>query len=828
MNDMRKRSNKNRDSPAPTGPPSAPEEQPQPSFALESEAPAAPSEATVPAAPAAAPSAEPSSEAGSGTSTLADEAVREGVVKTPEFEAFLTSTQTKTDDVARSAEVSPGAPPAPGPSVAALSAAQELAAPPPTPEGAAATVIAPAPPPPKGFAAFTHKFTQSLQTSLQKMGLAKGAKRETGGPNLGPAVAEEKIEVFEAPRFREVDLYAISPPYAYVRVVYDEEEKNYIYQVVEPKLSALERTVLAFVEDTLVNVLETSPNDLAAKVAEGRMPTDKEEAKALEEYVTERFNEVLFDYSIVLDEDEKKEEDSKKRLLYYIKRDFIGHGRIDVLMEDPLIEDISCDGPHQPIFLYHRKYESIRSSVKFRDDDELDSFVIKLAQRAGKHISIAEPILDATMTDGSRLQSTLSHEVSAMGSTFTIRKFRSEPFTPPDLVAFRTMSAEMLAYLWIAVQHGSSGIYAGGTASGKTTAINAVLLFIPQQMKIVSIEDTRELNLPHPNWIAGITRSGFGARNAQGLQAGEIDMFQLLKNALRQRPEYIVVGEVRGKEAYSLFQAMATGHAAYGTMHADSVDAVIHRLESEPINIPRSLLEALDIVSVQIQTRVGGKRVRRTKQLSEIVGLDPHTREILTNEVFRWVPKDDTFKYSGVSYVLERIRLEKGMQPGEMQQEMERRAFLVRYMVWKQMRNYREVWRIITSYYRGPEETVARVKQEMLNAGVDFDAPGWEFQKSQPAKPAPAATPEAAGAAPALAATPLAVVAPTVAAVVTNLEAKAPVAESQTDPREPARIAPPEAGNMPDSGSLLAEAERLEKEERRLRADAESEEGEAT
>jgi flagellar protein FlaI len=720
--------------------------------------------------------------------------------------------ETQAEEAKREATM-PGDASSPG----SLSAAQELAAPPSLDAPAPSPGVTVAPEPKKGFAAFTHKYTASLQQSLQKMGLIKGGKREVGGPNLGPLVQEDKVELFEAPRYREVDLYALNPPYAYVRVVYDEDEKNYIYQVVEPKLSPLERTVLAFVEDTLVNVLETSPHDLAARVAEGRQPTDKEEAKALEEYITDRFNEALFDYSIVLDEDEKKEEESKKRLLYYIRRDFIGHGRIDVLMDDPLIEDISCDGPHQPIFLYHRKYESVRSSVKFRDDDELDSFVIKLAQRAGKHISIAEPILDATMTDGSRLQSTLSHEVSAMGSTFTIRKFRSEPFTPPDLVAFRTVSAEMLAYLWIAVQNGSSAIYAGGTASGKTTSLNAVLLFIPQQMKIVSIEDTRELNLPHPNWIAGITRSGFGARNIAGLQAGEIDMFQLLKNALRQRPEYIIVGEVRGKEAYSLFQAMATGHAAYGTMHADSVDAVIHRLESEPINIPRSLLEALDIVSVQIQTRVGGKRVRRTKQLSEIVGLDPHTREILTNEVFRWVPKDDTFKYSGVSYVLERIRLEKGMQPGEMQQEMDRRAFLVRYMVWKQMRNYREVWRIVTSYYRGPEETIAKVKGALLDAGVDIEQPGWEFQKSQGA-PAAAPSPQPL----AFAAIPLAAVAPTVAAVVSAVEATTPAAESQPSPSEPARIPP----NAPQARFLSQEAERLAAEAKKLRG--ETEDGETT
>jgi flagellar protein FlaI len=378
-------------------------------------------------------------------------------------------------------------------------------------------------------------------------------------------------------------------------------------------------------------------------------------------------------------------------------------------MRDPFIEDISCDGPHQPIFVYHRKHESLTTTIRFRGHDDLDSFVIRMAQRSGKHISIAEPILDATMKDGSRLQATLAKEVSTFGSTFTIRKFREVPFTPIDLVRFGTMSPAMLAYLWMVIQYHMSAIYAGGTASGKTTAINAIMLFIPPQNKVVTIEDTREIRIPQPNWIAGITRGGFGPRDAQGKQAGEIDMFQLLKNALRQRPEYIIVGEVRGAEAYSLFQAMATGHAAYGTMHADSVDAVIHRLESDPINIPRALLEALDVVAVQVQTRVGGKRVRRTKQITEIVGVDPNTREILTNEVFRWVPGSDTFEYTGVSYALERIAAEAGLTPGEVVQEMQDRVRVIQMMIDQNIRDYDRIALLIATYYKEKPRVMAQL-----------------------------------------------------------------------------------------------------------------------
>jgi type IV secretory pathway ATPase VirB11/archaellum biosynthesis ATPase len=511
--------------------------------------------------------------------------------------------------------------------------------------------------------------------------------------------AEDRLQYQIDPDDEEVEVYAVNPPYAYVQIIRNKRTHASIYPAIEPKLDHDEQLLLGFVEQTLVDVLDLQPSEL-----------DKEE---LGDYIRKKFDQVLFDYSIQLGDPTipGSEEESKERLLYYVLRDFIGEGPLDCFTRDPWIEDISCDGPHQPIFIYHRKYESLTTTVRFRDHNHLDSFVIRLAQRAGKHVSIAEPILDATMRDGSRLQATLAKEVSTFGSTFTIRKFREVPFTPIDLVRFGTMSSSMLAYLWMIIQGRQSAIYSGGTASGKTTAINAIMLFIPPGLKVITIEDTREINIPQPNWIAGLTRGGFGPRDAHGRQAGEIDMFQLLKNALRQRPEYIIVGEVRGAEAYNLFQAMATGHAAYGTMHADSVDAVIHRLESDPINIPRSLLEALDVVAVQVQTRVGGKRVRRTKQITEIVGLDPNTREILTNEVFHWEPAGDEFVFSGVSYSLERIAAESGLTSEQILDEMEDRKKVIEWMVKQDIREYKLVAHIITTYFFDKEKVLERVRE---------------------------------------------------------------------------------------------------------------------
>jgi flagellar protein FlaI len=319
-------------------------------------------------------------------------------------------------------------------------------------------------------------------------------------------------------------------------------------------------------------------------------------------------------------------------------------------------------------------------------------------------------MLDATMPDGSRIQMTLSKAVTTKGSTFTIRRFRSDPITATDLIMYKTMSPEMVAFMWLAVENGVNALIAGGTASGKTSTLNAISLFIPQESKIVSIEETREINLPHPNWIPGVVRSGFGEVINDKL-AGEIDLYDLMKAALRQRPEYILVGEIRGKEAYVLFQAMATGHTTYSTVHADSAQSLIHRLEGKPIEIPRVMLQSLDIVTIQVQAEVGDQRVRRCKQIVEIVDIDPVTKEILTNEVFHWDPIQDRFNYSGKSYVLERIRAQQGMSKEEMMGELKRRVELLEWMKDNNIRAFKDVARMVASYLETPDEIMEKISR---------------------------------------------------------------------------------------------------------------------
>lgn len=308
------------------------------------------------------------------------------------------------------------------------------------------------------------------------------------------------------------------------------------------------------------------------------------------------------------------------------------------MMRDPNIEDISCNGADTPIFIYHRVYQNIKTSISF-NEEALNSFVMKLSQLCGKHISIGEPLVNAILPDGSRLNASLGREITLRGSSFTIRRYREQAFTPADLIKNNTFSPEILAYLWVAVEHGKNILIAGATAVGKTSTLNAISLFIPSTAKIVSIEDTHELVLHHENWLGGITRETPGTATA-----GSIDMYELLKHALRQRPDYIIVGEIRGKEALTLFQAMNTGHATYSTMHADSVETVINRLEGDPINVPHVMMQALDILCIQRRVHMEGMQVRRLESLIEFEGIDLSTSELRFNELYQWYPKSDTFK----------------------------------------------------------------------------------------------------------------------------------------------------------------------------------------
>lgn len=520
---------------------------------------------------------------------------------------------------------------------------------------------------------------------FKRFALKRKVRREYDPEIHGPLV---DLTHNPAPGIEEIETYPVHPPYAYIRILYDVVSHEYMYQVIEPVLTPAEEELYQEIKNRLFETLDISTRGLTRNETRQR--------------IRDASRSIIEDYEIHLSSVEEE------KILHRMDREFLGDGVVDSIMHDPFIEDISCDGLNTPIFVYHTRYESMKTTLSYTNSTELDSFVTKLAQRAGKYISIAEPILDATMSDGSRIQMTLGTEVTAHGSTFTIRKFREEPITPTDLIEWKTFSLLSIAFLWLAVESGKSCLFAGGTASGKTTSLNAISLFMPPLAKIITLEDTRELKLPHSNWIPSITRDSFDTGGR-----GEIDLYELLRAALRQRPEYLLVGEVRGREALTLFQAMSTGHITYSTIHADSVASVVHRLENPPMNVPRNMLSALDLVSVQVQARVGGQRIRRNKQIIEILDIDPRTNELITNEVFRWKPSTDEITYLGKSYILEDIMEERGWNDERIQEELKRRQEVLEWMRIRKIRHYRDVSAILMDYFRNPDDLIARVRAEL-------------------------------------------------------------------------------------------------------------------
>ncbi len=495
-------------------------------------------------------------------------------------------------------------------------------------------------------------------------------QREAKAPQ--EAVVPANLEILET--------YPINPPYCYINITRDLTKGNITYMVVEPELNQDDLANLQRLKDILNQVLVLKPADMQSK-------------QSAANYLLKISQEIMDSYGFNLDAQ------TRGKLLYYIVRDNLGSGKIDALMNDQLIEDISCDGVNVPMFIWHRKFESIPTNIKFDNARELDSFALRLAYMCGSHVSIAQPMLDASLPDGSRLNLTYGSEVTRKGSTFTIRKFKLDPFTVTDLVTFGSISPEMSAFFWYAVENRVSILVAGGIAAGKTTLLNCLSMFIKPDLKVVSIEDTPELNLPHENWIPAATRTHFGIAT----ESADVTLFDLLKASLRQRPDYIIVGEIRGEEAYTLFQAVSTGHLGMSTVHAESVESTVYRLESPPMNIPRTLIAGIDIILVQKRVELAGKASRKTVTTSEIVGLDPRSGEILTNEVYRWNPNGDTFDFTGRSYILEKIAEKKGISTEEASEEIQKRTKVIEWMTKKNIRNYKDVSNIIRSYVEKPE-----------------------------------------------------------------------------------------------------------------------------
>lgn len=551
----------------------------------------------------------------------------------------------------------------------------------------------------------------------------------------------------DKPHLEEITRYWVNKPYAYAVVFKNRRLNEEWYIPVEPQLTDTLQELRSFIAPKLrseISFGNIDPN----LTAHGRAELIQNETVKLlkryqlvdrrtlsqEESLSERIQDVISSFlearkdqaaegderveSIPVDRDEdgkikKLTQRQLRTLLYYLVRDIIRYSRIDPLKHDVNIEDIHCVGYDQPIFVNHSKYGLMVTTIRF-PNQELDSFVNNLAEDAGKGISKRNPDVDATLSDGSRAQLTLKGEISGHGTNFTIRQFREVPFTPVDLINWETYSIDQMVYLWLAIEHQKSMIIAGGTASGKTTTLNALTLFMPANSKFVSIEDTRELELPQRAWLSSKTRPGFNDDDA-----AEIDEFDLLENGLRQRPDYVIMGEVRGEEGRTLFQVMSTGHTTYTTFHADDFQKLINRFTGDPINVPKAMFSSLDLISIQKQVQLDGERLRRNTEIVELDEWNAAEEKWDGGTPFEWDPKTDEHIEKDESSILEEIRLENGWDTQDLHRELWSRRIVLAYLVKEGLNTYPAVAATLQAFMRQPEDVLTLIAEDRLGEHLE-------------------------------------------------------------------------------------------------------------
>ena len=507
-----------------------------------------------------------------------------------------------------------------------------------------------------------------------------GLKKKTPEPEV-PTVAKSLPKGIKI-----VDKYPLYEPFSQVIIVQDPKTGEYRYVLDELQLDPLERGIYNRILDILLAEIE-SP---------------KEQITDPRKFFATEAKKIVDKYRISLG---WLPDVSWYKIIYHAERDLVGYGKIDSLMRDPNIEDISCDGVNRPLYIWHRTFESLETNIQFESDEVLDNMVGKLVHMAGKHVSSAFPIVDASLPGKHRLAVLYRREITPFGTAFTIRKFRDDPYSIIDLINIGTFSEELAAYLWICLENRASIMILGGTAAGKTTALNALACLIKPGSKIVTIEETAELNLSAENWVSLISRQSYGLG---GSTVGEVPLFDLVKASMRHRPDMLIVGEVRGQEAYVLFQALATGHGGMCTMHAENLDSAVKRLTQKPMEISPAYIPLMNVViSVQrvhlIKNGVK-KAYRRILSTSEIANFEDYLN------IFRWDPNaDQQIASPENSVLLSSIAKRSGVTTQDLLEEMKRRSNVLRWMRQQKIRSYKEVASIISEYYARPKEFYQKI-----------------------------------------------------------------------------------------------------------------------
>jgi flagellar protein FlaI len=488
-------------------------------------------------------------------------------------------------------------------------------------------------------------------------------------------------------RAEVIDSYAIQAPYSKVTIAsLLELGGGKAYYIEEVELTTQEKTHLQKLLDIISKEIEPPKNGTDPKAHIG------DEAKRLAKK-----------YGFA----KKIAEDSWPKILYYLQRDLLGFGDIHVIMNDPMIEDLSVNGVGIPVYIWHRRYESMPSNLIFTNESALDNLIVKLTHLSSKHISTAFPVLDAMLPGKDRIAATFKREVSPKGGSFTIRRFREEPFSIVDLVELGTLNEEIAAYFWLLLENRMTIAVIGGTGAGKTSTLNALASLVKPSMKIVTVEEIPELNIPHENWVQLVSRESYGLG---AMKTGEVTLFDLVKTSLRYRPDYIVVGEIRGEEAFVLFQALAVGHGGLTTLHAESLDYAVKRLTSPPMDIAKTYIPLINVATIVERVQLPSPRSnitfgRRLKSVLEVVDYEEY------KTIATWNPLNDSFQTElSESQQLRKIAFRNGITMKDVLEEIRRRTLLLHDLKLQGVRKNVDFAKSITSYYL--ETTFPRIQQE--------------------------------------------------------------------------------------------------------------------
>ena len=462
------------------------------------------------------------------------------------------------------------------------------------------------------------------------------------------------------------------------------------YEVTKQEYSSEERILLGEMRENLV--------DLAISTGENFHVSEENLLADIRNFLFMRLN--------TQNENKNIQTDYLDSLSRKFLRDIIGYGQIDPLIQDDELEEIMIIGTSKPIFVYHRKYGMMKTNITFSDEQEIRDLIDSIARQINRRIDQESPILDGRLHDGSRINATIP-PASPDGPSLTIRKFRRDPLTIIDLINSKTISLDLAGFLWLCIDglgvKSANAIISGGTSSGKTTTLNALSAFINPNERIITIEDTLELQIPHEHIIRMETRPA----NVEG--KGELTMNDLVKNSLRQRPDRIIVGEVRAGEAITLFTALNTGHSGFGTLHSNDARETITRLTNEPMSVPEIMIQAIDFIIMQKRIYTpSGVSFRRISEVAEVVGIEEGTVQL--NRIFEWNPEKDTVENIGItSNTLQQIAALSGKSISELKSEIENRKIVLKHMINQNIRSVDEVNGVIELYYKNPQKVLSRI-----------------------------------------------------------------------------------------------------------------------